>query len=41
MKGFIRASLLLTHLEKAGETSYHIGPSSVEPFPTGAFAKYF
>lgn len=40
MKSFIRANLLPTHLVKAVDTTYHIGPSSVEPFPIGAFAKY-
>lgn len=40
MKGFIRSNLLPTHLVKARETTYHISPSLVEPFPIGAFAKY-
>lgn len=39
-KGFVTSNLLPPNLEKEEKTSYHIGPSSVEPFPIGSFAKY-
>lgn len=41
MKEFIRKSFLPMHLARAGSATYHIGPSSKELFPIGAFTLYF
>lgn len=41
IKGFITTYFLPIHLEKVGQTTYYIGPSSEETFTIGAFSPYF
>lgn len=41
MKEFIKSNFLPMHLARVGNTTYHIGPSSEEPFPIGYFDPYF